>query len=266
MNPLPPEPMSWSRPRWWWTIGGLLAAQVLLVFLFSNRAPISVRPLSRTPVFRLVAATPAEEHVREVLAVRDPTLFALVNARGFSGAAWLQAPPAEYRPAPWTEPPRLLSLEASALGRAFAQFIQTNLVATESLAGQSEPLVIPPRILQELAATQSVVQMEGDLARRPLRFLPSLPLQQHNDILTNSIVQIGVNPSGYPESARLLSGSGSKKADQEALAIAKAARFAPLPGLPASGTVAGADLTWGKLFFQWFTIELAPTNKPNVKP
>ena len=266
MNPLPSEPMSWSRPRWWWTIGGLLAAQVLLVFLFSNRAPLSVRPLSRTPVFRLVAATSAEEHMRDVLAVRDPTLFALVNARGFSGAAWLQAPPAEHRPAPWTEPPRLLNMEASALGRALAHFIQTNLVATESLAGKSEPLVVPPRILQELAATQSVVQMEGDLAGRPLRFLPPLPIQQHNDILTNSIVQIGVNPSGYPESARLLSGSGSKKADLEALAIAKAARFSPMPVLPAAGTVDRADLIWGKLVFQWFTVELVQTNKPYVKP
>jgi TonB family protein len=157
-------------------------------------------------------------------------------------------------------------MEASALGRALAHFIQTNLVATESLAGKSEPLVIPPRILQELAATQSVVQIEGDLAGRSLLSLPPLPIQQHNDILTNSIVQAGVNPSGYPESARLLSGSGSKKADQAALAMAKAARFAPLPGLLAPGAVDRADLTWGKLIFQWFTVEWAQTNKPNVKP
>ena len=63
-----------------------------------------------------------------------------------------------------------------------------------------------------------------------------------------------------------MSGSGSKKADLEALAIAKAVRFAPLPGLPVAGTVDRADLTWGKLVFQWFTVELVQTNKPNVKP
>ena len=63
----------------------------------------------------------------------------------------------------------------------------------------------------------------------------------------------------------VLSSSGSKTADQRALDLAKAARFKPVarPG-PASPGRPPA-LTWGKLIFQWHTVELSATNSPAAK-
>jgi len=94
--------------------------------------------------------------------------------------------------------------------------------------------------------------------------------------LANSVVQVVVDAEGRPISATLYPddsgpgprtfGSGLKEADEQALALAKAARFNPMTGGgPDRVTSPTAQLTWGRMIFQWHTLPVA-TNAPPATP
>jgi TonB family protein len=79
------------------------------------------------------------------------------------------------------------------------------------------------------------------------------------DLLTNTVVQIVVNGAGKPVSLSVLSKSGLPEADEEAIKLARLARFQPLPMTGSHAvTNALADLNWGKLVFEWHTGPLPP--------
>ncbi len=62
----------------------------------------------------------------EVLALQDPTLFALPHRQGFSGPAWLKVSPIANRPSDWSEEPRPLPLCVTQLGVVAPEQVQTN--------------------------------------------------------------------------------------------------------------------------------------------
>ena len=104
------------------------------------------------------------------------------------------------------------------------------------------------------------------MARRELLTRVEVPSIPHTDILTSTVVQLGVNPSGYALPPFFLSSSGSKAADQEALKLAKLMRFKPLG--PAGGNTpwSATSLVWGKVIFEWHTLELPAANAPATPP
>jgi TonB family protein len=99
---------------------------------------------------------------------------------------------------------------------------------------------------------KSIFQIEGDVKMRALLRIPEIPIQYGTEVLSNTVVQIGVQPDGFPFSARIITSSGSATADRKALEIANHLRFAPLP-LPDSRNP--NELQWGECVFQWFTTE-----------
>src|SRR5205814_1308130 len=202
----------------------------------------------------------------ELLNIEDPTLFALPDPRGFSGPAWMSAPALRHQSRDWTEPRRWLSLPMAGMGAAFSEFVRTNVVSPRLLADKPAPrlgqVTAAPVPLRE----KSTFRIEGDLAGRELVAPLEVPSIPHTDILKNTVVQLGVSPLGFTFSPPVvLSSSGSKTADQRALDLAKAARFKPVaragPATPGSPSA----LTWGKLIFQWHTVELSATNSPSAK-
>ena len=111
------------------------------------------------------------------------------------------------------------------------------------------------------------MRLEGALAQRRL----ITPLDLHSwtnlDILTSSVVQLVVDAEGLPQSVTLLSGSGSRDADQHALDQARLARFEPLSRNPAAASPdPTAHLNWGRLVFLWHTLPLPPSNAPAASP
>lgn len=248
---------SWSRLRWGCYVLLAFAAHVGLIFIFGSRKPVTPRAVVNAPRFQL-----ASRH-NEMLALADPTLFALPHARGFAAAAWEQLPRIEFVPFRWTEPPQVLALPSAHLGSAFIHFAETN--------------VVPPPVLETLPPPQpsfgttsgrltslrqySRLMRGGDLAQRDWLTPPApLPSWPANDLLTNSVVRVVVDAEGRVFSAVLLPpGSGSKPADQSALDLARAARFSPLPENHASPTL-------GFLIFEWHTAPLPETNTPAAKP
>jgi hypothetical protein len=253
MNTSSIESTRWSRRRWWTLIVLVFAAHVGLIFALGDRKPVTPRPPAPSPTLRLAAESD------ELLALNDPTLFALPHRKSFAGPAWLRIPDVKFQPFRWTEPPRLLALPVEKLGATFAQFMQTNLLAWFELEIKPAPelsMPVTPEVGPMIAA-RSTLRMADGLANRRLLNPPKLESWGASDLLTNSVVQVLVNAAGNVISSTLLAGSGSPKADKFSLDFARMARFEPLRN-------GAAKLSVGTMIFEWHTVPT--TNAPASAP
>jgi hypothetical protein len=262
MNAAQPEPRPWSRRRWWTVIVLVFALHVGLIFAFSERAPSVPRRPAQVARLRLVAER------GELLALGDPTLFALPHPKGFANSVWLPMPPVEFATFKWTESPRFLALPVEPLGATFLQFMQTNtfarfepetLPAPEPILPEFPPLFTPP--------TRSQLRVLEELAQRRLLNPPELPAWPAGDLLTNSVVRVLVDAAGNVFSPTLVPpGSGSKPADRRALELAGTLRFTPSAPPPVISADPVGQLTSGTLVFEWHTVPLPATNAPVITP
>jgi hypothetical protein len=261
MTLTPVESHAWPRFRFWLAIVLVFVFQLACIYLLSAHVTATPRKSYVAPIVFL-----ASNSTNELLALSDPTLFALPHRQGFSGPAWLQVPPVEFHPGDWTEPPRWLPMSVLPLANLFAQFVATNNFVSFQLAAKPEPeLTLPDVPITTPLVTNSTLRVEGDLARRKLISPLALLVQAHPDILTNSVVQILVDARGHVVSPPLLlpPGSGLTEADQTAVRLARRARFEPL-NVPRHGaTNLAENLTLGTMIFEWFT---AATNAPAAAP
>ena len=247
---------SWTIWRRTLFVALIFTGQLALIFWLSDSSLIRPRPREAPPALKLaVGASP------ELLALNDPTLFALPHQQSFSGAAWLTNPKHTTPSPDWFEPVTWLSLSTTQLCEAFEAFMETNHpVATRALSTplpeptwlQASPMLVGPK--------RSTLHIAGALAQR--RLLTPLVLNSRTNatLLTNSIIQLVVDAQGRPLSVTLLgSGSGSAIADQEALRMAQTVQFEPFPQ---SITNSLASLTWGRMIFQWRTMPPASVGPP----
>jgi TonB family protein len=256
----PVEQGRWSLLRWLAMIGLVLGAQLTLVFWFGDRTLVHPRKPGPPPPALGIAGPVAQEMVE----LTDPTLFVLPHWQGFSGLAWLESPPLPNQPFSWSEPPNLLALDEEDLGATFHQFIQTNLPLVFSPIAQAPPGLTQPNVAESAGLPdRSTLRLSASLAGRHLHQTPELPSFPHNDLLTNSVVQLLVDAQGNPLSFTLLSASGSAAADQLALETARAAKFDSISrGGPERSTNPLAGLTWGEMVFEWRTAPMVQTNGP----
>ena len=266
--PVPPGKAGWSLNRWFALIALVFAAHIGLLFAFGARQPVVPRPATGVPRLKLAGNTEGmlalNDPALELLALNDPTLFALPHPGDFVTATWLSAPVVNPPSFYWTEPTNWLSLSADELLTVFNGFMQTNRVAGVAL--QLKPPVqlgTPLPSIEPAFAPNSTMRIEGDLAQRqlltPMVDLPSWP---YADVIAPSRVQALVDEAGDVVSAVLLPSDNNLEAlshydaaDQRALELARAARFAP-----------GPRLTLGRMIFTWRTVPLPATNAPAGSP
>jgi TonB family protein len=255
-----PLPKSWTAWRRTLFVALIFTGQLALIFWLGDSSPKGPRPREAPPVLQFaVGASP------ELLALNDPTLFALPHQQGFSGAAWLKKPKLQTPSSDWLEPATWLALSTARLGETIEGYMETNHpVPTRVLsASLPEPAWLPPSRM-EVAPEQSTLHIAGALAQRRLLTPLVLSSRTNATLLTNSIIQVVVDAQGRSLSATLLGpGSGSPAADQDALRMAQTAQFEPLAAnhLEASAN-ALANLTWGKMIFEWRTIPPASVAAP----
>jgi len=254
-----PEPRGagWPFSRWLMLIALVFALHVALLFAFGSRKEVVSRAVNNAPALKLVGGS------GELLALNDPTLFALPRPGDFVTAMWSQAPGVEPPSFRWTEPPRWLPLSADNLMSAFNRFMQTNPVA--AFAVQLKPpvrLSTLARPIEPVLAQVSTMRVEGDLTQRRLLTPMDLPSWPYPDVIAPSKVQLLVDEAGNVVSAVLLPSDNSLEAlshydaaDQRALELARAARFAPAP-----------RLTIGRMIFTWRTVPPPATNSPAASP
>jgi hypothetical protein len=239
-----------------------MAAQVGLIFSLSDRTPLSSRQPDLTTTFHLVIDAPPGSAIAEWLKIEDPALFALPDPRAFSGLAWMPAPALGHRSVDWTEPPRWLTLSVNELGRAFAEFVQTNVAGPRVLADKPTAQLDKVTVRPLPMPASSNFRLEGDLAGRELLAPPELPSIPQAELLADTVVQVCVSPAGVPFSPVALSSSGSAEADRHALEFVRSIRFRPLAGGNSASPHNRAAFTWGKIIFQWHTLEIPATNAP----
>jgi hypothetical protein len=253
------EMKRWPLRRWCLVIGLVLVLQAAPVFWLADRKPNLPRAPKAGPVTYLTGRP-------EAWALADnPTLFALASRHGFSSGVWLKIPPPESPAMEWSEPPRFLELQTGQLAATFKQFTQTNVLRSLEIADLPEPRVDIVNLVatSNLMPTQSVLRIEGALARRPLLAPLTLSPWPASDILMNTKVQVFVDGDGYVISAVLLSRSGLPEADDNAYKLAKSARFQPLRKTkPGESPATDKAFEVGTLVFQWHTIPEPATNSP----
>jgi len=248
----------WSWQKWLSRVALVFAAQVAFILLLGRKEFPPPRTVTNVPQFTLT------ESSDELMALDDPTLFALPHANDFASAVWLKkfvTPAPNYR---WAEPPgELLSPAGESLGAVFAGFMRTNQLSPIPLnfklpAKLSEPVLTS----QPIFAENSTLYVRGELAQRKLLNPVSLPSWPYADVIAPSRVQVLVDAAGNVISAVLLSPDSPVEAanhydaaDRRALALARNLRFAPAP-----------RLTIGLLIFDWRTVAPPATNLPAALP
>jgi len=257
------ESRSWSRRRWWGMVGLIFGGQLVLIFWLGETSPIRPRPAA--PAFTLKLAGSASA---QLLALHDPTLFVLPHQQEVLAPTWLRTPQPEFHSFAWPEPANNPLLAIGQLGAGFNRLAETNPFSSLPLPATPLPeLTLPELPPLAISTPHSMLRLEWDLGGRQLLTPLELRSWPNPDILTNSVVQIVVDAEGRPASVTLLSGSGSKAADQQALEQANAARFEPLSRNLAEPTLnPAAQLTWGRMIFQWHTVPLPLTNTPTAGP
>ena len=240
--------------------------QVGIIFALGDRKPIVPRTATDT---QQLLFKPGRG---EMLALQDPTLFALPNARSFGAAAWLRAASLEFSVfrLPELKQPKF-ELSGEDLGATFHHFVETTAFASLTLAAS------PPRAVEAISLpstdnpgiTKSTLQLTGDLAQRPVKSSTDLPSWPGTDLLTNTVVQVLVDSEGRVFSAVGLQppGSGARSheqiaADNHALQLARSAQFAPLDSNRNTRLIPSDVLTRGMMIFKWHTEPLPATNNP----
>ena len=189
----------------------------------------------------------------ELLALNDPTLFALPHADEFT-------PPYQISYAfRLSEPTNWLSL-TDTLSAAIGTLAQPALLDITRLDFKPQPRLSVPQVqVQPAFASASTLRLDGDLAQRQLVSMPKLPSWIDNDVLQPTVVRVLVNIEGDVVSDILLdqdlSGSGLPDADQKALEIARGLHFTP-----------ATHPTFGVIIFNWRTVPVPATNSPAVTP
>ena len=252
-----PHSQPWSSGRWLVLITLVCAVHIALLFMFGARKHSVPRAAADVPTLRLA------ESSDELLALNDPTLFALPHAGDFGTAMWSQAPvvkPPSFR---WTEAPRWLPLSADGLMNVFNQFMRTSRVAGFTL--QLKPpvrLSTPTQSITPALAQVSTMRVEGDLTERALLTPMDLPSWPYPDVIAPSQVQVLVDETGHVISAVVLPSDNSLEAlshydaaDKRALELARTARFARAP-----------RLTLGQMIFTWHSVPPSATNAPAAAP
>ena len=217
------------------------------------------------PALRLAGNVPAD-----LLALNDPTLFALPHRQGFSGLAWLRIPRPPFRSFEWSEDPRWLQISVQRLGAVFGRVMEPDdQNSLPTLARPVPQLTIGEIPLPRADTGRSLLRLEGDLTRRRLSTPIALPSRSSGELLTKSIVQVIVGANGRLASVPILlpPGSGDKDADDYALRQVKTARFDPVTtSEPGRSSNPVTHLTWGRMVFEWHTVSVPLTNPPPAGP
>ena len=263
MRPALAKPRSWSQRRRWGMVALVFIVQLGFIFWLGSTGPIRPRTPASVLTFRF--AGPADS---ELLALTDPTLFALPRQQNLAVAARSRTPRLEYHSSMWPAPTNQLLPALGHGSSVLYRWVGTNGSAALQLPVRPHPSpTIPDLPAQAVSAGQSVVLLEGDLAGRRLLAPLELKSWPNPEILASSVVEVVVDSEGRPVLARLLSGSGSPAADQHAVEQAKAARFEPVDRDPArADTVLTAPLNRGRMIFRWHTLPQSAGGNPSANP
>jgi TonB family protein len=251
-GPTPPSE-GWSRRKFYSVLGFVLAFHLALIFLFGTKKQIVPRAAINVPHLQMI------DNSGELIALRDPTLFARPNPHDLVTLFWRHLPAIPQPEFNWTEPPRYLRPDIASFGADFAEFMRESRAAELPLDFKPAPrLPQPASAPMTPMPAETTWQISGALAQlqllttNQLKSLPSLP---RNDVLAPTSVQALVDVHGNVFSAVVLQSSGDPDADRLAVQLVSNLRFAP-----------ATQLTFGQLTFTWRTVPRLNRNDDHAAP
>jgi len=247
-EPPPPE-AGWSWKRISFLIVLAFVAHLAFIFIFGAKQAPPRRVAAHIPQFQLANSS-------ELIALDDPTLFALPHMEDFAPAVWRRTPEIKAPLLRLPEPPAFLAPAVVMIGTGLGAFMSSNQIASLPLNFKPEPeMTIPQVKIESMLPQHSTLEVSGDLAQRNLLAPVAVPTLPYPDVIAPSKVQVLVDADGKVLSAVLLPSDNAMEAagraevgETNALKIARGLRFAPAAGL-----------TFGELIFNWHTV---PTNSP----
>lgn len=271
MNRQPSSERGWSRARWLTVVGLLFGLQAVCAWRLSDRSPSVVRHETRKLAVRLVPPTISPD-LAALLQLNSPTLFVLPSREGFSGRAWLDVRPLEFRSAGWSNPPQWLALEPEELLVDFERFGATNQperAAVSDRLSRPQPSRMPlgPEF-QIQNATR--ITITGDVTLRELVTSLELPVFEHPGLLAPTVISALVDQRGRVFQVSLAPGgsSGSVPADQLAMERVRGLKFVVDPRISPSRDARDFELLRRtRITVHWSTKLSAPaTNAPVATP
>lgn len=237
---------TWGRWRWSLVIGAIAAGQIGLVLALAHwpKLPPIERPSSP---WQLSLTLPERDAPESPPWVSDPRLFALPDSSGFSGVAARALPTPEYRLAEWSGRPRWLAASpGTVLGSVPAVAIPP--ISTRPTL----PLTLPASTNTPLAvAGRSAASLQGDLAQRPYTAVGELLPAAGSEAISATVIELSVSAAGDVMSARLVSSSGNRDADVQALAWARTLNFSPSGAVVSPSSSDPQTWTQGELVVIW---------------
>jgi hypothetical protein len=226
---------------------------LILICIFGSRSQIMPRTVSHVPRLQIAGASDP------LIALGNPTLFALPNPRDFISAIWLTIPAVSNPSFRWSEPPRWLSLPTGNPDATFRNFTKSPAIPLMPPEVKPPPPFNAERVPIGIALPMSSsLKISGPLGRRDLLSSVVLPSIPYDNVIPPSRIQVLVDESGNVVSAVLLPSNDmveaierNDAADQQALAISRHLRFAP-----------ASQLNLGELVFLWCTVPTHLTNSP----
>ena len=180
---------SWPLRRWGICITLVLAIQVGSIFWLSESPRRHAAPPTPQTSLRYL-----EHPSAELLALFDPTIFALPNPQNFSGHAWLRVPRQELPVIEWSEPTNWLALSTTGLGMTWghpqsrgANSILQNVMDTEPAMNIPVPDALPFSSESTFHLEESPGEKISLLHPIKLRSWPSA------EILSNTVVSAMVS-------------------------------------------------------------------------
>ncbi|MGZ4988118.1 MAG: hypothetical protein ACXWBP_08760 [Limisphaerales bacterium] len=248
----PPRP-HWTLGRWLFLICGFFIFQLGFAYLVADRPIGHGGKKEQNLIARTIPGILTEERLSKTFFTTDPRLFPLASQHGFSGVGWMTVTRPAYQFPEEIEPPHWLALRNESLGRV--KPAQPKPALPFQLGRQSTPQTeaLPVFVAAVVPRTNSLARVDAKLRDRAIGLPMKLPARPSDKVLNNSVVDIAVNGAGEVVAQRLVPpGSGSDKADEDALKRAKLLRFR---ALNAVGTL------WGQAIFEWETSELPEAEK-----
>lgn len=236
----------WSRGRFLLVAALLFAGQAGWVLLLGERPQPRPVPVAPRGTLRLLETPLDDEKLTKHLFAGDPTVFPSSSPHGFADQAW----PKDYTAAFPEPPPAILAFAANWAGAVLKPAGLESRPTPFQFVGPPglPPASAPDFPAAEASRPESFLLIEGALAGRQLDAPVVLPSWTNSSLVSNSVVQFGVNRAGQVISAVLLAGSGLKEADDSALATVNLLRFRPVgAGAP--------EFAWDTADFYWKTIE-----------
>ena len=207
----------WSNRYFLLTVVVLFLAHLGLVFYYSATRMPAPKPTRFQSSFQFFTQNSQTQIWSQWLAFQDPTLFSQPLPWNFSGKAWLNPRPMPYQTNNWVAPDHMLSNVPQHLGEGIQRLLIQESRPSPPVAENPIPILIPPLVPPLNVNTQSVVRFRPPFSSFKLLPPGPLPSWVSSNMLTSTVIEIGIDEQGWVRSSVLLTGCGLITADQYAL-------------------------------------------------